>query len=700
MMMGVVGCPYLAATYKRGLATVEEQLVTYKKNETIDKFIGSKITDNSKKGLGYHVVPPPHPLIYNGPTKLDLSYSGLDEFKEPEFKGYGPRDSKLESNINHDKKSDDSKEYSDDSFVKEQVSEDTSSFVESPLNVDKETAFSVDKKIKFFKPKNHDKPVRKSVRPYIAQVNTVREKQLNVVKASACWVWRPTRPKGASLVFKRHNYIDARGRSKSWILKAHDTYLLDFKKFDGGYVTFGEEHMVEEFMVKGQIDQGIESTVLVESHHTPTNDPSTSQPPTLTPSMQTTHDAEEHATMPYDSPLPRVQSLGSVEDSLTLNELTVLYTKLSKRVKDLQSNLQQTKLTYGAAYTKLILRVKKLEHKVKTSQHRRRERVVLSDDEEDLEDPSKQGRKIVEIDRNPSISLVQDEGTSWIQEDYEIQGRTSADTEILLDQEEPTELVEDLGSGEKGEKEISTVILEVSNAVENLVYIRRSAEKRKDKGKAIMKEDKSGGYKQSHFKRMSYEDIRLIFKRVWDQIHAFVLMDSKIKNEVMKKSGFDLQQKQFANEKRIGAKLDDESAKRQKLKDVTEEEATAEYEKEKKEFRLSLKIIHNDDSEVNYEPLFRKIPIVSWEYQLLGNMKAKDMEVCKLTRADGSSSYHGNIQAFLRRLDRQDLNDLYSLVQERFQDHPLEGHDLLLWGDLRMIFDLDENDELWMNQLD
>ncbi|GKG57629.1 hypothetical protein Tco_0587227, partial [Tanacetum coccineum] len=28
------------------------------------------------------------------------------------------------------------------------------------------------------------------------------------------------------------------------------------------------------------------------------------------------------------------------------------------------------------------------------------------------------------------------------------------DTEILLDQEEPTELVKDLGSGEKGEKEM------------------------------------------------------------------------------------------------------------------------------------------------------------------------------------------------------------------------------------------------------
>ncbi|GJV39018.1 hypothetical protein Tco_1417458 [Tanacetum coccineum] len=76
-----------------------------------------------------------------------------------------------------------------------------------------------------------------------------------------------------------------------------------------------------------------------------------------------------------------------------------------------------------------------------------------------------------------------------------------------------------------------------------------------------------------------------------------------------------------------------------------------------------------------------------WEYILLGMTEAKDSKVCKITRADGSSSFHGDIQALLRRLDRQDLSQLYSLVQERFKDHPLEGHDLDLWGDLRMIFD-------------
>ncbi|GKB73937.1 hypothetical protein Tco_0935349, partial [Tanacetum coccineum] len=93
-----------------------------------------------------------------------------------------------------------------------------------------------------------------------------------------------------------------------------------------------------------------------------------------------------------------------------------------------------------------------------------------------------------------------------------------------------------------------------------------------------------------------------------------------------------------------------------------------------------------------FEEEYRKLCLV------LILLEAKDSEVCKITRADGSSSFHGDIQALLRRLDRQDLSQLYSLVQERFKDHPLEGHDLDLWGDLRMIFDPNEEDDIWLNQ--
>ncbi|GKC38017.1 putative ribonuclease H-like domain-containing protein [Tanacetum coccineum] len=83
------------------------------------------------------------------------------------------------------------------------------------------------------------RPMPKAVntaRPNSAVVNVVRANQVNVVKASACWVWRPTKLNSASITLKRHNYVDARGRSKH--MTGNVSYLSNFKEFDVGYVTF------------------------------------------------------------------------------------------------------------------------------------------------------------------------------------------------------------------------------------------------------------------------------------------------------------------------------------------------------------------------------------------------------------------------------------------------------------------------------
>ncbi|GKC45680.1 putative ribonuclease H-like domain-containing protein, partial [Tanacetum coccineum] len=104
---------------------------------------------------------------------------------------------------------------------------------------------------------------------------------------------------------------------------------------------------------------------------------STSQPQTILVAM-------EAASMPHESPLQSVHSLRRDEGSFSLHELM------------------------------LIKRVKKLKHTIKTSQAKRRAKVVISDDEDAEEDPSKQGRKISKINKDPTISLVQDKGTSCV----------------------------------------------------------------------------------------------------------------------------------------------------------------------------------------------------------------------------------------------------------------------------------------------
>ncbi|GKC70427.1 hypothetical protein Tco_1116310, partial [Tanacetum coccineum] len=143
-----------------------------KASKDLDQLLGSQITDKIKKGFGYSVVPPPYPLIYNRPSKLDLSYSGLDEFKEPEFKGYGPENSKKELNVGCEKESDNSRENSDNKsvskvepkkvrenndapIIEEWVSDDEEQD-ESKTKPEKKTVIPIAAKI--------EKPVKKSLR--------------------------------------------------------------------------------------------------------------------------------------------------------------------------------------------------------------------------------------------------------------------------------------------------------------------------------------------------------------------------------------------------------------------------------------------------------------------------------------------------------------------------------------------------------
>ncbi|GKE00087.1 hypothetical protein Tco_1388070, partial [Tanacetum coccineum] len=176
----------------------------------------------------------------------DLSNSGLEEFQQPEFEGYGPKTSK---NVSEDT-SNEVRESPDAPLVDELVSNDK-----------KKIVFPTVAKIEFVRPKQQEKPVRKPVkyakmyrpkavntaRPNSAVVNVVRANQVNAVKALACWVWRPTKLNSASITLKKHNYVDGHpqqedqgyvnsGCSRHMIGKM--SYLSDFKEFDGGYVTF------------------------------------------------------------------------------------------------------------------------------------------------------------------------------------------------------------------------------------------------------------------------------------------------------------------------------------------------------------------------------------------------------------------------------------------------------------------------------
>ncbi|GJY28978.1 ribonuclease H-like domain-containing protein, partial [Tanacetum coccineum] len=95
-----------------------------------------------------------------------------------------------------------------------------------------------------------------AARPKVV-VNTARGNNVNAVKASACWVWKPktkvldhvSKHKSALITLKKFNYVDAQGRSKSdqgvidsgcsRHMTGNMSYLTDYEEIDRGYVAFG-----------------------------------------------------------------------------------------------------------------------------------------------------------------------------------------------------------------------------------------------------------------------------------------------------------------------------------------------------------------------------------------------------------------------------------------------------------------------------
>ncbi|GKE16832.1 hypothetical protein Tco_1424409 [Tanacetum coccineum] len=203
--------------------------------------------------------------------------------------------------------------------------------------------------------------------------------------------------------------------------------------------------------------------------------PSTSQPPIMP--------TEEPAPMPYESPLHSVHSLGCDEGNMQQHELMDLVTKLTDRIDVLEKDLQQTKKTCSTAPTRLILRVKKLEKTIKTSKARRRARVVLSEDE-DVQD--------MEYDFDVSTSEGFTTATLELQKQLDEREKVATKEAHDIDWSDPSVL---------RYHALQNRHFSVAEVMKNMcMYLKNQ-----------------GGYKMSHFKGMSYEEIRPIFKRVWDQ---------------------------------------------------------------------------------------------------------------------------------------------------------------------------------------
>ncbi|GKA99505.1 hypothetical protein Tco_0827499 [Tanacetum coccineum] len=368
------------------------------------------------------------------------------------------------------------------------------------------------------------------------------------------------------------------------------------------------------------------------------------------------------APIPHDSPLPRVHSLGSDEGSLSLNELTVLCTLLSKKVESLESKLKQTKQTYSTALTKLIKRVKKLKHTVKTSQARRRAKVVISDAEEDEEDPSKQERSLIEeLDLDAGISLpphVADQGRF---DDTQVSDQPKEKlgaAKVLADAAEQRRDIENVQTYTRRIRVVSTGSGGVSTASR---VVSTAGVKAKYKGKAVMQES---------------DPPKKIKKRVQVQMNIDEELAQKVHEE--EQARFNAEQeakvvadKDFVQQLQAGEKVSDEDLPRKLVELVNQRKKL--FAQQRAEAKRNKPMTHAQQKE--YMSTYIKNQEGGYT---LKQLKALSFEEVKEI-----------FEATMRK----------NLVKERSRTtEPTKDKARELWVELKRLFEPDDNDTLWKLQ--
>nr|GFA10259.1 reverse transcriptase domain-containing protein [Tanacetum cinerariifolium] len=176
------------------------------------------------------------------------------------------------------------------------------------------------------------------------------------------------------------------------------------------------------------------------------------------------------------------------------------------------------------------------------------------------------------------------------------------------------------------------------------------------------------------FKGMTFEEVKAKFNSVCKQIEDFTPVGSKEEAERIKRKGINLEQ---------------ESAKKQKSSEEITKEAKSPEEVTKEKIKEMMQLVPIE--EVYVEALQVKHLIIDWEVHTEGQRA-----YWKITRLGGSSASYQFFTDLLKHLDREDLNQLWTLVKETLSSRPpISDKEMELWVELSRLYEPDEDDQLW-----
>ncbi|GJY98089.1 hypothetical protein Tco_0514999 [Tanacetum coccineum] len=430
-----------------------------------------------------------------------------------------------------------------------------------------------------------------------------------------------------------------------------------------------------------------------------------------------------------DSLLARVSTPQSDEDSIKLKELIEFYTKLQPRVLDLEN----TKTAQAQEITSLKLR----------------------------EDASKQRRKIDDIDKDAEFTLVDEtqrmygddlmfdtsdlaseevfvveQGVPGSKKDDVVSTAgiattvSAAATIVLITPEEIT-LAQALHELKTAKPKVKGIIFKEpveSTIITTLSSQQPSQVKVHDKGKVKMVEPEKPMKKKelirldkeiaSKLQAEFDEEVRLAREKVkeeqeanvalteeWDNVQAMIDADYQMAQQMQAKEqeklsieeksklygyiicGRGSETRVEGSSKRAREELEQESSKKQKLED----------DKEIVKLKRLMEVMR-DKEEVALDviPLaVKSLSIVDWKIHKEGKKS-----YYQIIRADGHLKCI-SVSHMLKSFNIKDLETLYKLLKAKYgSTRPAEDLDLVLYGDLKTMFEPHVEDNIWKNQSD
>ncbi|GJZ63857.1 hypothetical protein Tco_0620278, partial [Tanacetum coccineum] len=206
-----------------------------------------------------------------------------------------------------------------------------------------------------------------------------------------------------------------------------------------------------------------------------------------------------------------------------------------------------------------------------------------------------------------------------------------------------------------------------------------------------------GNFKHSELKSKKFEDIQAMYEKIKRSDKDFIAIgsvedDRLIKRMNKKDSSKGEEIKQESKEEVKEEDKGEENTRKRKhgtrkkmksrkriFKQDTSQDDPSDMEKENDLLRLCLTIAPDEDKEVDYEILDNKYPIIDWKTENLGSKP-------QLDESKRSEEINMNVE--------QEV-----MVKREASAHKIpEGFDKVLWGDLIVMFNPDEQDEFWNSQ--